>query len=75
MIHNLLLNTIAFTSEDGIIFQQYMANFNKSYSSLADFQFRFEMFKRSLDTIEELSKNTKTVFRLNQFSDWSNEEY
>ena len=58
------------------MFQVYMSNLNKSYHTLDEFQLRFHYFDENLKIVNKLNKFTEgTRFAVNQFSDWSNEEY
>ena len=56
-------------------FQEYLAKFSKSYSSVPEHKFRREIFSRTLDIIEEHnSQNGDYKLGLNKYSDWTEQE-
>lgn len=57
-------------------FYDYVAEYRKSYGTKEEFQFRFEQFKRTLlDIQEHNSQNADYQLGLNEFSDWTPQEY
>ena len=58
-------------------FINYVAKYNKSYESVAEFDMRKEIFLRTHAFIEESnsSGNQKHVSGHNKFSDWTDEEF
>jgi len=57
-------------------FMAYISDFGKNYSSLHEFNLRFEQFVRNYShIITHNSEDHQFTLGLNQFSDWTHEEY
>lgn len=57
-------------------FMRYVTKFNKFYQTVEEFEMRMEQFVKTKLTIAELNnRNSKYVAGLNQFSDWTEDEY
>jgi C1A family cysteine protease len=55
-------------------FQEYMAEYSKSYPSKEEYNMRFEIFKKHLDFVESHQSDSFSV-AINDMSDWTDEEF
>ena len=64
-------------TEEEMAYMRYVTEWGKSYGTKAEFQFRMEQFKKTMAKIAEHESNDahKSTVGLNQFSDWTHEEY
>merc|ERR1719198_1029278 len=64
-------------TEEEMMYMKYVTEWGKSYGTKAEFDFRMEQFKKTLNKIAEHESNDahKSTVGLNQFSDWTHEEY
>jgi len=60
-----------------VAFNDYVTEWGKSYGTKAEYKFRMEQFSKSMDAISAHNANeAKTSsMGLNQFSDWTKEEF
>lgn len=66
----------ALMSADDYEFMRYVTEFNKFYETVEEFAMRLDNFVTTKHKINELnSHNSSYRAGLNQFSDWTNEEY
>ena len=57
-------------------FMAYISDFGKNYSSMSEFNLRFEQFVRNYShIITHNAEDHQFTLGLNQFSDWTQEEY
>lgn len=56
-------------------FQSFTKKHNKNYRSEEERQYRFSIFKKNSDLIDRLNKQHHAVFKINKFSDLSQEEF
>ncbi|XP_028167653.1 thiol protease aleurain-like [Ostrinia furnacalis] len=56
-------------------FEDFMQTYNKVYSSEAEKQTRFEIFKKNLEMINEQNQIDDAVFGINEFTDLTTEEF
>lgn len=57
-------------------FQAYLAQFNKGYTTMEEYEMRLKLFKNSLRIVEEHnSKKSSYKMGLNEFSDMTDEEF
>jgi hypothetical protein len=57
-------------------FSEYSVKYNKHYSTKEEFALRLSVFKKRLAEIRELNQmDAGATFGVNQFSDWTEEEY
>ncbi len=57
-------------------FMSYISDFSKNYSSMNEFNLRFEQFVRNYShIITHNAEDHQFSLGLNQFSDWTQEEY
>merc|ERR1719230_31675 len=64
-------------TEEEMLYMQYVTEFGKTYGTKAEFEFRFEQFKKTLAKMAEhnaQNEHQSTVGH-NQFSDWTEAEY
>ena len=58
------------------MFSKYAASYNKDYSSKEEYELRLAQFEKAQKEIAALnSRNSGATFGLNEFSDWTDEEY
>jgi len=59
------------------LFHSFMRKYNRHYESKDQFQLKYQNFKHNLKFVEEHNLRTDTTFTvaINQFGDWSREEY
>ena len=59
------------------MYMQYVTEFGKSYGTKAEFEFRFEQFKKTLASMEEhnAQNNHQSTVGLNYMSDWTDAEF
>ncbi|XP_057506029.1 actinidain-like [Actinidia eriantha] len=59
------------------MFESWIVRHGKSYNALGEKERRFDIFKESLRFVDEHNTDMNRSYRvgLNQFSDWTNEEY
>ena len=63
-------------SEEELMFMKYVTEWNKSYGTKAEFEFRLEQFKNTLKKMAEHNENASgSEVTLNHFADWTHEEY
>jgi len=63
-------------SEEEMMFMKYVTEWNKSYGTKAEFEFRLEQFKDTLKKMAEHNENgSGSEVTLNHFADWTHEEY
>ena len=64
------------TTEMEAAFMSYISDFGKNYSSMNEFNLRFEQFVRNYShIITHNAEDHQFSLGLNQFSDWTQEEY
>ena len=57
-------------------YQQYLAEYGKSYNNAQEFEFRFQIFMDNVQLIDAHNAQESTfTMGVNQFADWTNEEY
>ncbi|XP_063839071.1 uncharacterized protein LOC135088118 [Ostrinia nubilalis] len=56
-------------------FEDFMQTYNKVYSSEAEKQARFEIFKKNLEKLNEQNQMDDAVFGINEFTDLTPEEF
>jgi xylem cysteine proteinase len=68
-------NRITISTKD-TEFQAYLAEFNKGYITVEEYEMRLKLFKDTLMTIEEHNaKQSSYKMGLNEFSDMTDEEF
>jgi hypothetical protein len=75
----LSLISLSFQSEEASLlkmkFQNFIVKYNKTYSNTETAR-RYTIFKENLKKIEAQNKNSKhAVFGVNEFADWTQEEF
>ena len=57
-------------------FAKYVTAHGKSYATIEEYEFRYQQFLRTKEEIMRIqSMNSLAEFGVNQFSDWTEEEY
>jgi len=73
---SILVIVYALEEQERSQFHQFMQNYNRKYSTIVEYEQRFQNFQASLKRIEELSKKSPSAkFGINKFSDMSREEF
>ena len=63
-------------SEEEMMYMKYITEWNKSYGTKAEYEFRLEQFKINLKRMaEHKAKGASSEVALNHFADWTREEY
>jgi len=64
-------------SAEEMQYMKYVTEWGKSYGTKAEFKFRLEQFKQTMAKMAEHNSNDahSSTVGLNQFSDWTHEEY
>lgn len=60
-----------------MMYMKYVTEFGKSYGTKAEFEFRLEQFKKTMENMAEHNSNNahRSTVGHNQFSDWTEAEY
>jgi C1A family cysteine protease len=75
VLGGILLSTQMQDSND-VAFGQYMSQYTKSYATQEEYEFRREIFSKNMKKIEEHNaKKLSYWFGVNEFTDWTDEEY
>merc|ERR1712086_130506 len=61
-------------TEEGMMYMKYVTEYGKSYGTKAEFEFRLDQFKKTLNKMA-LHNSHKSTVGHNQFSDWTDAEY
>merc|ERR1719182_625648 len=64
-------------TEEEMMYMKYVTEWGKSYGTKAEFEFRMEAFKKTLNKIalHNSDNSHKSTVGHNQFSDWTEAEY
>ena len=73
---SVILNQSTFT-EDEQAFVKFMSHHRKSYATKEEYEFRLNIFRKTLETIKTENANPANTFTLgvNKFADWSPAEW
>ncbi|KAK0412933.1 hypothetical protein QR680_006487 [Steinernema hermaphroditum] len=73
----LLTLSVPAPSEEAKAFEKFKKDLDRHYATPEEEAKRFEIFKKNLEEIKRLNEEHKglTTFAVNQFSDWTKEEF